>query len=119
MGGLWGCVHRTGERWALSAVCLGTVAEGAPGPSSRSELQLGLVRPIMGVIRHESWYFLMVSSTLLREHGKGKQYIQVQNNNTSWKTEQTCGSDSGWESGVLGSVFDFATDFLCYFQPVT
>lgn len=63
------------------------MVEGAPGPPSRFEGALGLMRLNMGVIRDKSWYFLMVSRALLREHGEGKEYIQVQNNNTSWKTQ--------------------------------
>jgi len=86
VGRLRGCVHRTGERWAVSAVRLGTVVEGGPGPPSRFEGGLGLVRPNVGAVRDKNWCFLMVSRALLTERGEGK-YVQVQNNNTSWKTQ--------------------------------
>lgn len=33
VGGLWGCVHRTGGRWDVSALCLAAVLGDAPGPS--------------------------------------------------------------------------------------
>lgn len=48
---------------------------------------LGLVRPNTGVIGDSSWCFLMVSRAVLTEHGEGKQYIQVPDNNRSWKTK--------------------------------
>lgn len=90
MGGLRDCVRRAGERCVVSAGCLGMAVEGGPGPPSRfggGGGGLGLVRPNTGVIGDSSWCFLMVSRAVLTEHGEGKQYIQVPDNNRSWKTK--------------------------------
>lgn len=66
---------------------VGTVAEGVLDLHPGLRGGLGLMRPNLGVIRDKSWCFLVVSRALLTAHGEGKQYIQVQNNNTGWKTQ--------------------------------
>lgn len=40
----------------------------------------------MGVAGDKNWCFLMMLRALLIEYVENRQYIQVQNNNTSWKT---------------------------------